>query len=173
MILWLIGLSGSGKTTIGRQVHARLKKRNSAATVFLDGDHFRVIMGNDLGYSLEDRRRNGDRMAQFCAFLDAQGVDVVCCILSLFPEQQQFCRDTFRHYVEVFVDVPMDVLLLRDQKGLYSDSLAGKIKNVAGIDLPFRPPASPDLIVDNSQSRSSFSSIVSDILAVIDKTRPV
>lgn len=172
MILWMIGLAGSGKTTIGQQVYASLKQGNPA-TVFLDGDHFRDIMGNDLGHSLDDRRRNGQRMAQFCAFLDSEGIDVVCCILSMFPEQRQFCRDTFKHYVEVFVDVPMEELLRRDQKGLYSAALAGKIKNVTGIDLPFRPPAGPDLIVDNSQSRTSFSSIVSDILAVIDKTRPV
>jgi adenylylsulfate kinase len=172
MILWMIGLAGSGKTTIGQQVYASLKQGNPA-TVFLDGDHFRDIVGNDLGHSLDDRRRNGQRMAQFCAFLDSEGIDVVCCILSMFPEQRQFCRDTFKHYVEVFVDVPMEELLRRDQKGLYSAALAGKIKNVTGIDLPFRPPASPDLIVDNSQSRTSFSSIVSDILAVIDKTRPV
>jgi adenylylsulfate kinase-like enzyme len=172
MILWLIGLAGSGKTTIGQQVHASLKQRNTAS-VLLDGDHFRAIMGGDLGHSLEDRQRNGHRMAKLCAFLDAQGIDVVCCILSTFPEQRQFCRDTFGHYVEVFIDVPMDELIRRDQKGLYSGALAGKIKNVVGIDLPFQAPTSSDLIVDNGQPRADFAPIVSDILAVIENTRPV
>lgn len=171
MILWLIGLAGAGKTTIGRQVHALLKQRKSA-TVLLDGDHFRTIMGNDLGHSLQERRINGQRMMQLCAFLDAQGIDVVCCILSLFPEQRQFCRNTFNHYVEVFIDVPMDELIRRDQKGLYSAALNGEIKDVVGIDLKFSPPSNPDLIVDNSQLRKDFSPIVDKILAVIDDTEP-
>lgn len=169
MILWLIGLAGAGKTTIGRQVAALLKQRK-AATVFLDGDHFRAIMGNDLGHSLPERRINGQRIVQLCAFLDAQGIDVVCCILSLFPEQRQFCRDTFDHYVEVFIDVPMDELIRRDQKGLYSAALNGEIRNVVGVDLTFSPPSNPDLIVDNSQSCKNFSPIVDRIIAVIDDT---
>jgi adenylylsulfate kinase-like enzyme len=172
VILWLIGLAGSGKTTIGIHVHAALKQRNPM-TVFLDGDHFRVIMGNDLGHSLNDRKRNGERIVQLCAFLDKQGIDVVCCILSIFPDQRQFCRDTFSHYVEVFVDVSMDELIRRDQNGLYSSALAKKIKNVVGIDLFFEPPKTPDLIIENSQSRMDFSPIVEDILNAIDQTRSV
>lgn len=171
MILWLIGLAGSGKTTIGSQVHALLKQRNPA-TVFLDGDDFRSILGDDLGHSLADRRRNGQRMVQICAFLDKQGIDVVCCILSIFPEQRQFCRDSFRHYVEVFIDVSMDELIRRDQKGLYSAALAGNIDTVVGVDIPFEHPKFPDLIVKNSEYRLDFSPIVNDILSMIDRSRP-
>jgi adenylylsulfate kinase-like enzyme len=172
MILWLIGLAGSGKTTIGSQVYAALKQRNPA-TVFLDGDHFRSILGDDLGHTLADRSRNGQRMVRFCAFLDKQGIDVVCCILSIFPEQRQFCRDTFGHYVEVFIDVSMDELIRRDQKGLYSAALAGNIKNVVGVDIPFEPPTFPDLIIKNCEDRLDFSPFVNDILSMIDRSRPV
>ncbi|MFN8700957.1 MAG: adenylyl-sulfate kinase [Rhodospirillales bacterium] len=170
MVIWLIGLAGSGKTTIGRQLYAALKTRTNS-TVFLDGDQFRAIMGNDLGHSFDDRRRNGERMLQLCAFLDAQNIDVVCCILSIFPEHRLVCRQTFSCYAEIYIDVSMEELIRRDQKGLYTGALAGRVKNVIGIDLPFVPPENPDLIIDNSKARNDFSSTVNDILSVIERTK--
>jgi cytidine diphosphoramidate kinase len=163
MITWIIGLAGSGKTSIGREVHALLKQRNPA-TVLLDGDQFRNIMGEDLGHGIEERRRNGWRMARMCAFLDEQNIDVVCCILSLFPDQREWCRRTFNRYFEVYVDVPMDELIRRDQKGLYSRALAGKIENVAGVDIPFPPPEQPDLIISNVVPRTEFRSLANNIV---------
>ena len=81
MIIWLIGLSGSGKTTIGRVLHELLEPRYPSL-VFLDGDEFRHIMGDDLGYSYEDRRKNARRLSHLCAFLDRQHVHMICAILS-------------------------------------------------------------------------------------------
>lgn len=147
MVTWIIGLAGAGKTTIGREVH-RLLQLEKPNVLFLDGDHVRHIMGNDLGHDLEDRRQNAWRICRMCQYLDNQGIDVVCSILSIFREHQDWNRTAFQQYLEVFVEVPMSELRQRDQKGLYSDAEAGRIKDVAGVDLPFTPP-NADLVLSN------------------------
>jgi len=166
MIIWLIGMAGSGKTSIGRSLYSELNKTNEA-TVFLDGDHFRTIMKDDLGHSLNDRRLNGERMLRMCSYLDSQGIDVVCCILSIFPEHQQECRRIFSRYIEVYIDVSMDELIRRDQKGLYTGALSGDIKDVVGIDIPFPRPANPDLVINNDVQRSDFLPFVHSILQIV------
>lgn len=151
MVIWLIGLAGAGKTAIGSELYERLKAQKPNV-VFLDGDNFRKIMGDDLGHDLDDRHRNAWRMCRFCKYLDDQNIDVVCAILSLFHDTQEWNRQNYSEYLEVFIDVPMDVLFARDQKGLYSGARAGRIKNVAGMDLHFEPPAAPDLVVSNGRA---------------------
>jgi cytidine diphosphoramidate kinase len=167
MVAWVIGLAGAGKTTIGRAVAAELKLRRPNV-VFLDGDDVRTIMGSDLGHTLEDRRQNAWRICRLCAYLEGQGIDVVCAILSLFPETRDWNRQNYARYVEVFVDVPIDVLKQRDQKQLYSRAAAGLVSNVAGIDLPFTPPATPDVTIDNSDIGRGTAHHVERILRVID-----
>lgn len=162
MVIWLIGLAGAGKTTLGRALYAKLKARDPA-TVFLDGDHVREIMGQDLGHTLEDRRRNGERVCRICQYLDRQDITVVCSILSLFEDQRQWNRAHFSQYFEVFIEVPMTVLEQRDQKGLYSGARAGRIANVAGFDIPFTPPANPDAVVRNDGSLDAIETL-SDLL---------
>ena len=83
MVIWLIGLSGAGKTTIGELLYLKMKAIRPN-TVFIDGDKIREVMGGELGHSLEDRKKNADRICRFCHFLEEQNIDVVCSILSLF-----------------------------------------------------------------------------------------
>lgn len=168
MIIWLIGMAGAGKTTVGRALHEQIKLVD-AASVFLDGDHVREIMGNDLGHSLEERRQNGLRVCRLCHYLDRQGINVVCAILSLFDDQQRWNRESYSDYFEVFIDVPMEVLVARDQKGLYSGASEGRIPNVAGFDIPFEPPANPDMIVRNEREVAEIDETVA---AVMEKIAP-
>ena len=163
MVFWIIGLAGAGKTTIAKALYDRLKQENPS-TVLLDGDAIREIMGGDLGFTLEDRRRNGWRICRMCKYLDDQRINVVCATLSQFHEQQDWNREHFSRYFEVYLDVDMKVLIQRDQKGLYSGALAGKISNVVGIDMPFPSPASPDLCLSNSTPVDHFSTFVNNIL---------
>jgi adenylylsulfate kinase len=170
MVIWLIGLAGSGKTTIGRALYQRMKAANPA-TLFLDGDHVREIMGEDLGHTIGDRRRNGQRICNLCRFFDGQGMDVVACVLSLFHDQQEQNRRDLKDYFEVYVDVPMDVLEARDQKRLYSGARAGRIKDVVGVDIPFAPPRRPDLVIENGRPCADFGVHAEAILAAVARRR--
>lgn len=166
MVIWLIGLSGAGKTVIGRAIHTLLRAKRPNV-IFLDGDTVREIMGGDLGYSLDDRRKNAWRICRLCKYLDDQGIDVVCGILSIFHETQQWNRDNIPHYFEVYIRVPMETLIERDSKGLYRRALAGEIQNVVGFDVAFPPPPHPDLIIDNDTLLESVEPIARQIIDAI------
>ncbi len=126
MIIWICGPSGAGKTSIGRALYAHLKA-DMPNLFLLDGDEFRAAMGNDLGYSLEDRRKNGLRIARLCHLLESQGICVICCGATVQPEVQHFNRATFRRYCEVVIDVTFETLLKRDAKTIYAKALEGNL----------------------------------------------
>ena len=151
MVVWLIGLSGSGKTTLANEVVAQANK-TTQSTVLLDGDMVREVFGNDLGYSKKDRLINAQRICQLGKFLDGQGVNVVCAILSIFPETRQWNRDNIEDYYEVFIDTPIETLIDRDSKEIYSRYKKGEITDVAGMDIEFPIPKQPNLTIKNNKS---------------------
>ena len=157
MVIWIIGLSGSGKTTLATEV-ARILRETNHPTVLLDGDKIRELFGDDLDHSIEGRRENAARICRLSQFLEQQGINVVCAILSLFPESRNWCRKNLLDYFEVFVDVPIDELIHRDPKQLYKKFKEGQINNVAGLDLKFTRPDSPDLVIKNNGSLDDFLS---------------
>lgn len=163
MVIWIIGLSASGKTTLGRKIDEKLK-RFEKNTVFLDGDMIRDVMGNDLGFSIEDRWKNAQRISKLCWHLEKQGLNVVCSILSIFHESQKWNRENFDDYNEIYLKVAMDVLLKREIKGIYKAAFAGEKKNVVGVDMTFPEPLNPDLIVNNNEERFSFDELAVDCL---------
>jgi adenylylsulfate kinase len=142
-------LSGSGKTTLAAEV-VRLMRQAGRTVALLDGDAVREVFGNDLGHSMEDRRRNADRLCQLSRFLPDQGINVVCAVLSIFEESREWNRANIGHYHEVFIDTPMEDLLARDPKGLYARALRGEIGDFPGVSLPFPVPRRPDLIITNN-----------------------
>ena len=169
MIVWVIGLSGAGKSAIGGAVHREMKKDN-AATVLIDGDEIRRIFGNDQqakDYSVEGRRRNAQRIRELCAWLDREGIDVVCCILSIFAEHQADNRKLFSDYFEVFVSANFDALVERNPKNLYRLAMAGKEDNVVGVDIEFVPPANPDIVIENNEPFRGPDLIAKDICEAI------
>lgn len=166
MVIWLIGLSGAGKTTIGQLLYQRLKAQHPN-TVNLDGDILREVWGGDLGYAIEGRRTNAHRISHLCRLLDRQGIHVIAAVLSIFPDWQTWNRTEFSSYFEVFLDVPMAELERRDAKGLYAKAKRGEINNVAGIDLPFPRPAYPDLVLDGAQVTATPHEIVAAIERVL------
>ncbi|WP_028573647.1 adenylyl-sulfate kinase [Desulfonatronovibrio hydrogenovorans] len=149
MVIWLVGLSGSGKTTIGKMLYSELKNKNPA-TVFLDGDILRDVWGDAVGHDVRGRSLNAHRISHLCRMLDSQSIDVVAAVLSIFPEWQIWNRNNFSIYVEFFLDTPMEILKDRDTKGLYKDAEDGLIKNVVGVDIPFPVPKNSDMVVDTS-----------------------
>jgi len=149
-LIWITGLSGSGKTTIGKEVYKKFKEVNKNV-VFLDGDSFRKILGNDLGHTLEDRFKNAMRIHRMCKFLISQDINVICATIALYKEIHELNRKEIKEYFEIFIECDIDELIKRDQKGLYSKALRGEIKNVVGIDLPYDKPKNADLIIDNTK----------------------
>lgn len=147
-LLWITGLAGSGKTTIAKKVFYKLRTK-FPAIVFLDGDDFRAIMQDELGFDLKDRKRNAWRIARLCGFLTSQGVSVVCSTVSLYKEIHSYNRKINNKYYEVYIDADMQELLKRDKKGLYSGVIQGRTKNVTGVDLPFDKPSSAIVFKNN------------------------
>tara|TARA_B100000519_G_C14015355_1_gene330753 strand:+ start:38 stop:553 length:516 start_codon:yes stop_codon:yes gene_type:complete len=166
MVIWIIGLSGAGKTTLAKQIVEKTRAHGKDI-VLIDGDVIRDLFNNDLGYSLKDRFKNAERISMLCKFLDDQGIDVVCAILSLFPESRTWNREYIKNYYEVYIEAPMDQLVKRDYKGLYKKFEKGKLKNVAGMDIEFTPPENSDLLIKNNSSLSNLlkhSSFLSDLI---------
>ncbi len=147
-VYWITGLSGAGKTTIGRLFFENRKAENTA-TVFLDGDTLRRVFGDDLGYTEEDRRKCAMRYSRLCALLSSQGIDVVICTISMFHAVREWNREHIPGYCEIYIRVPMEVLRQRDQKGLYSGKTSEKEKDLVGVDIQFEEPVSPDIVLDN------------------------
>lgn len=145
-VYWVTGLSGAGKTTIGKLLYEHIYKSNM---VFLDGDILREVFGNDLGHSLEDRKKSGMRNARLCKLLSEQGIDVICCTISMFDDIRSWNRDNIENYLEIYIKVSMETLLLRDPKLIYSSVNHGKLKNVYGVDLVFEEPINPEIIINN------------------------
>jgi len=111
----LIGPAGSGKTTLARFVSERLRN-NGVNPITVDGDTVRSIVGDGLTHTPDDRLANAMRIARICYWLSDQGQHVVCATMSCFVECQSWNREHITGYVEVFVNVPMHVLIQRDQK---------------------------------------------------------
>ena len=147
-VYWITGLSGAGKTTIGKLFYHYLKEKYPN-TVFFDGDTLRKVFGDDLGYTEEERRKCAMRYARLCAMLEEQEMNVICCTISMFDSVRQWNRENIRNYREIYVRVSMDTLRARDQKGLYSGINSEPEKDVAGIHFQVEMPKNPDLILDN------------------------
>ena len=147
-VFWITGLSGAGKTTIGRIFYETLKKEQSA-TVFLDGDALRQVFGGDLGYSADDRRKCAMRYSRLCCLLQGQGINVICCTISMYDSVRKWNRENIPDYKEVYIKVSMDTLQQRNQKGLYSSAANGADHEVAGVQVEIEFPQNPDLIIEN------------------------
>ena len=151
MVIWLTGLSASGKTTIGTFVFKLLREREQN-TIFVDGDDIRKIFNWDKEeqyFSEEGRRQVSESISDICLWLDKQGMNVVCCTISLYDHLHQRNRKTFSSYFEVFLDTPFQQLCERDKNNLYAKKPPYVSKKVVGIELPFNKPKSPDLILKN------------------------
>lgn len=148
-VYWITGLSGAGKTTIGTLWYEELR-RSKDNVVFLDGDTLRQVFGDDLGFTEEDRRKSAMRNARLCALLAGQGIDVVCCTISMFDSVRDWNRENIPGYREIYVKVSMDTLRKRDQKNLYSQAS----QDVAGVHFQVEEPKHPDIVLENDGQRT-------------------
>jgi adenylylsulfate kinase len=145
-VVWLTGLSGSGKSTIAAAVERKLFSAGKFV-VMLDGDNVRTGLCGDLGFSLEDRRENIRRIAEAAKLLVGAGALVLCSFVSPTREIRSLAQQIIgkEDFLEVFVNTPLAVCEARDVKGLYARARAGEIKGFTGIDSPYEDPENPFL----------------------------
>ena len=143
-VYWITGLSGAGKTTIGKLLYEELRK-DYPNTIFLDGDILRKVFGHDLGYEREDRIKCAMRYARLCDMLERQNINVICCTISMFHCVREWNHENIHNYHEIYIKATMKTLQERNQKGLYSSAKA----NVVGVSIEFEEPKTPNLILQN------------------------
>jgi adenylylsulfate kinase len=151
-VVWLTGLSGSGKSTIACALEAVLIQRRSLSYI-LDGDNVRHGLNKDLGFSAEDRNENIRRIGEVAALFSQAGVITIAAFISPYEEGRvnaRLCAGN-EHFVEVFLQVPLEECEKRDPKGLYKKARAGEINNMTGIDAPYEVPEAPELTLRTKQ----------------------
>lgn len=165
-VVWLTGLSGSGKSTIATGVERLLFDENQFV-VLLDGDNVRTGLCGDLGFSLADRRENIRRIAEAAKLFVNAGALVLCSFVSPTREIRALAREIIgeQDFYEVFVNTPLAVCEARDVKGLYAKARAGEIKGFTGIDSPYEPPEQPflDLKTDHQTVEESAAAVIGAI----------
>jgi len=151
-VLWMTGLSGSGKSTIANVVERELHALG-ARTYLLDGDNVRHGLNKDLGFTAADRVENIRRVGEVAKLMVDAGLIVITAFISPFRSERRLARSMVddREFVEIFVDTPLAVVEQRDPKGLYRKARRGELKNFTGIDSPYEVPETPEIHIRTEQ----------------------
>lgn len=147
--VWLTGLSGAGKSTIAYRLVAVLRQ-NGRVPLLIDGDILRNGLNSDLAFSIADRAENVRRAAELARLVASSGVLPVVALISPMRAERSRAKDIIGadHFIEVFVDTPLELCEVRDPKGLYRQARKGLIKEFTGISSPYEPPALPQIRLD-------------------------
>lgn len=152
--LWLTGLSGSGKSTIGCALEQALLRQGLSA-YRLDGDNVRHGLNSNLGFSAEDRAENIRRVGEVAKLFADACVFVVASFISPYREDREKVRRLHEEaglaFIEVYIDCPLEVAESRDPKGLYKKARAGEIKGFTGIDDPYEAPEGAEIVVKSGE----------------------
>ena len=148
-VLWFTGLSGSGKSTVARQLEKRLYAQG-CQTTYLDGDNVRHGLNGDLGFTAAARKENIRRVAEVAKLGYDHGNIVLCTFISPFAADRAFARSLLPEgrFVEVYVKCDLEVAKRRDPKGLYARALAGEIPEFTGVSSPYEEPVNPEIVVE-------------------------
>jgi len=171
-VIWLTGLSGSGKSTIAEALEKNLHEKNFL-TMLLDGDNIRAGINNNLGFSDEDRLENIRRIAEVSKLFLNCGIITINSFVSPTNDVRTLAKKIIgeNDFIEVFVNCPLEVCEQRDVKGLYAKARRGEIKDFTGITAPFEIPASPSLEIKSNELtiEESVEKIFNHILPIIKK----
>jgi bifunctional enzyme CysN/CysC len=148
-LLWFTGLSGAGKSTIADNLEKKLHALGKH-TFVLDGDNVRHGLNRDLGFTEADRVENIRRVAEVAKLFVEAGLITLVAFISPFRAEREMARElvTPGEFIEIFVDTPLEACERRDPKGLYKKARRGELQNFTGLDSPYEPPRSPELILD-------------------------
>jgi len=150
--IWLTGLSGSGKSTIAKELERQLTEQGKLCYI-LDGDNIRHGLNRDLGFSMEDRKENIRRIAEVAALMNEAGVIVITSFISPYLSDRSDAREVIgvERMIEVFIDTPLETCEARDPKGLYKKARSGEITQFTGISDPYEPPVNPEITISTEQ----------------------
>jgi len=148
-VYWVTGFSGAGKSTIGYKYYSHLISLGVSA-VFLDGDELRLVMGGNHGFTPHERRDLAYRYSRLSKMLSDQGIHVVIATVSMFDEVREWNKNNILNYIEIYLKVPIEILIKRDQKNIYSNNEP----NVVGFNTLAEEPISPDITLLNDGTKS-------------------
>lgn len=168
-VLWLTGLSGSGKSTIAKYLERLLFEEGYLPQV-LDGDNIRFGINNNLSFSPEDRLENIRRIAEISKLYLHTGVICINSFISPSREMRDLARSIVgaEDFIEIYINAPIEVCEARDVKGLYQKARAGLIKGFTGIDDPYEAPENPNLEIRTDQLTIEASAVL-----ILEHLRPL
>lgn len=166
-VLWLTGLSGSGKSTIAQHLERKMYNQGFFAQV-LDGDNIRSGINNNLGFSVEDRQENIRRIAEIAKLFLQSGIITINSFISPTIAIRKMAEEIIgkENFIEIYINAPLDVCEARDVKGLYQKARSGIIKGFTGIDSPYEAPINPFLEIKTDQL--SIEQAVEEIYSAIE-----
>ena len=165
-LIWLTGLSGSGKSTIANALEKELFASGMHSYI-LDGDNLRLGLNKDLGFTKEDRAENVRRVAEVGKLMVDAGLVVIVALVSPFKVDRDRARELFDRddFIEVWVKTPAEVCAERDPKGLYKKAKSGELPNLTGVGQDYEPPTNPELILDGTEEISiNVAQLIKEIL---------
>lgn len=149
-VIWLTGISGSGKTSLGLKLKQELEKKHSYVEL-LDGDMIRDFFENDLGYTRQERIQNVKRIAFAAKLVAKNGTHVIVANIAPYYEVRDFIRRHIQDYIQIYLKVSVETAIKRDVKGHYERYKNGEINNIVGIDDTYDIPRECDLLVDTEK----------------------
>ena len=167
MVIWITGISGAGKTTLANYYREKSKKK----LIYFDGDEFRKVFRNDIKYTLEARNINAERLTRLVKYLSDQKNNIIISANITSSKYRTWCRKNIKNYIEIFVEASLESLVKRDYKKLYSKALNKRIKNVVGVDIPFKKPLGAHIYIKNNDSKKAFLSQIKLIDTFIKKNK--
>ena len=166
-VVWFTGLSGAGKSTIANEVEKALHAQGRR-TYLLDGDNLRNGLNRDLGFTEADRVENIRRVAEVARLMQDAGLIVLVALISPFRQEREMARGLIgeEHFLEVYVNAPLDVCEARDPKGLYQKARRGEIPNLTGVQAPYEPPLESQLELRTGEV--PLEECVASVLALLE-----
>ncbi len=150
MIIWFKGISGVGKSTLGECFY-KVKKKKIKNLIHVDGDSFRKLFKNDLGYSLKDRNKNAQRICTFVKFLQSQKINVIVSANLTSKKYQILAKKNYQNYLSIYIESKLSNLKSRDKKNIYKNK-----KNIVGLNIKFDKPENSDLYITNDSTKKKF-----------------
>ena len=163
-VIWFTGLSGSGKSSIAKEIEKELNKMGKLV-YRLDGDDLRQGLNSDLGFSERDRQENIRRVAEVAAIFHNVGFIILVSVISPHAKMREFARSRvpIERFLEIYVKADLETCIKRDPKGLYKKAINGQIQEFTGISSPYEEPQNPDLIID-----TTYMSLVESSKKILD-----